>query len=196
MQTIDTGYRPEGALGAWYAGQNTANAQDMNDEDLSKLFLQNQQLQQTYTQAQQMNPLDVIAKLQTNDIGAYDSALARAKQSSPSYIPMSLMGQEGQMQSQATAADIGKALAPFKIASEKGQLENEQGKQGVLWTMQDIDKQLAQGGGTDEQGNVVPFNPNQIGFMVNKRKQLEEQLKSTPEFAQKKELTMIRLLLL
>jgi len=181
MQTIDTGYRPDGALGALYAGQNAANAQSMNDEELAKLFLANQQ-------SMQMNPLDVIGKQQQNQVGAYDAALAQAKQSSPSYIPMALAGQEGQMQSQMTAADSGKALAPFKVAAEQSGLETEKNKQGVLWTLQDLDKQLAAGGGIDESGNVTPFNPMQKMFMQNKRAELTNQLQTTPEWTGKKDI--------
>jgi len=188
MQTIETGYRPEGALGALYAGQNAANAQSMNDEELSKLFLANQIQQQQFQQNQQTNPLDITRMQNANDISGYEAAYAKAKQASPDYIPMNILGQMGQMRSQDTASKIGEALMPTKIASEKGQQENEAAKQGVLWTMQDIDKKLAAGGDVDAAGNVVPMTPNQIGFMTNKRKELENQLKSTPEFAQKKEI--------
>jgi hypothetical protein len=188
MQTIQTGYTPDGALGALYAGQNAANSQSFNDEDLAKLFIQNQLAQQTYQQNDQINPLDVIRKQNENAVGGYNAALANAKRTDPNYINMAISGQNAQMQNQMNSADAGKALVPYKIASEKSGLENEKNKQDVMWTVGDIDRQLAQGGGDDGQGNITPFNPMQKMFMQNKRAQLVDQLKTTAEFTGKKEL--------
>ncbi len=33
MQNIETGYKPEFGLGAWFAGQNAANTEAANEEE-------------------------------------------------------------------------------------------------------------------------------------------------------------------
>jgi len=93
------------------------------------------------------------------------------------------------MQTQEAAGKTASALQPFKQKAEQSTLENQQANNETLWTIKDIDNQLAAGGGTDENGNVVKFTPMQQMFMQNKRTQLTEQLKNTPEFAGKKELS-------
>jgi len=189
MQTIDTGYKPEFGLGALYAGQNAANSQAMNDEELAKLFLANQTAQQSYGQVERTNPLEVTRMQNANTVGGYDAALARAKQSSPSYIPMSLSGQEAQMQNQMTSADTGKLMAPFVREQTKATAQADTQKQQALWTLQNIDSQLNAEGGTDAQGNIVKFTPGQIGFMKQKRQEIADQLKSTPEFLGKESIS-------
>jgi len=200
MQTIETGYKPEFGLGAYFAGQNAANAEDLNQEELIKAYLANRQSaqmnpllvdekQQSVDQSRIMNPLEVFAKQNTNRVGEYDAAYADKKRLDPDYMDANLRGQIGQMQTQEAAGKTANALQPFRQRAEQSQLESEAGKQDVLWTMQDIDKQLAAGGGTDASGNVVPFTPMQKMFMENKRAELTDQLKSTPEFAGKKELS-------
>jgi len=188
MQTIDTGYKPEFGLGAYFAGQNAANAEDLNQEELIKAFIANQQSRQNLDQSSQMNPLLVAEQRNKNTIGDYDAALATEKNLSPTYKKMLLSGTEGQMQSQINAAEKGSALLPFQVAAEKSGAETEKNKQGVLWTMQNIDSQLAQGGGTDASGNVVPFTPMQKMFMENKRAELTKQLETTPEWSGKRDL--------
>ena len=36
MQNIETGYKPDFGLGAWFAGQNAANTEAANEEELIK----------------------------------------------------------------------------------------------------------------------------------------------------------------
>lgn len=182
MQLIDTGYKPEFGLGAYFAGQNAANAEDLNREELIKNYIANQQARENLNQSGQMNPLLIAEQRNKNTIGDYDAALATEKNLSPTYKKMLLAGTEGQMQSQINAAEKGKALLPFQIAAEQAAAETEKNRQNVLWTMQNIDRQLADGGGTDASGNIVPFTPGQIGFMKQKRDELTKQLETTPEW--------------
>jgi len=188
MQTISTGYQPEFGLGAYFAGQNAANTEASNKEELIKAFLANQQAQQDYQQKSQMNPLDLLAKQQSNQVGEYDAAYAQKKLQDPNYMDANIAGQIGQMQTQEAAGKTALGLQPFKLEAEKSNLEGQKATNETLWTINDIDDKLAAGGGTDENGNVVPFNQMQKMFMQNKRNQLTEQLKATPEFQGKKEL--------
>lgn len=189
MANINTGYQPEFGLGAYFAGENAANQEAMSQEELVRAFLENQKAQQGYMQAERINPLDVIKRQQENQVGAYDAAYATKKLNDPNYMDANIQGQIGQMQTQAAAGKTAAALQPFRQKQEKSTLENQQNVNETLWTIKDIDNQLAAGGGTDENGNVVKFTPMQQMFMKNKRDQLTEQLKSTPEFAGKKELS-------
>lgn len=169
---------PDFALGGMFAGMNAADTQAANEQELGKMFLANQR-------EQQMQPLDVQLKQLAIAPAEYEQSVARAKQSDPDYINKLLEGYKAQMQSQITAADSGKVLAPFKTAAEQAALENEKTQQGFQWTINDIDKKLQAGGGEDENGNVVPFTPGQIGFMKQKRDELVKQMASTPSFFQK-----------
>lgn len=182
MINIETGYKPEFALGALYQGQNAANAQAQNDEELIRKFLANQH-------SIQNDPIIEAKNREELDPLRYQSTLARFKMNDPSYIPAQISGQIGQMQTQEAAGKTASALQPFKQAADQAQLETDKNKQEVLYTMQDIDKQLAAGGSIDENGQVNTFTPMQRMFMQNKRAELTEQLKSTPEFAAKKELS-------
>jgi len=188
MQTISTGYQPEFGLGAYFQGQNAANTEASNKEELIKAFLANQQAQQDYQQKSQMNPLDVFAKEKSNQVAEYDATYAQKKLNDPNYMDANIAGQIGQMQTQQAAGKTALGLQPFKQEAEKSNLEGQKATNETLWTINDIDDKLAAGGGTDENGNVVPFNQMQKMFMQNKRNQLTEQLKATPEFQGKKEL--------
>ncbi len=165
---ISTGYKPEFALGGLYQGINAANAQSQNNEELARMFLANQR-------EQQMQPMDV-------NIKRYDEALANAKRKSPDYIPAQLSGQIGQMQTQEAAGKTASALQPFKEKAERGALENDATTQGFMWTVNDIDKKLQDGGEIDESGQLVKYTPGQIGFMQQKRNQIQNQLMTNPKF--------------
>ena len=118
MQQIQTGYVPDGALGAMYAGWNAANAADENAQNLAKLFLANQREQQMLPLDVQLKQLDVAPK-------QYEAQLANAKMKDPDYINSVLTGYKGQMNSQDAAGKLAQALLPFKQAAEQAQLENQ-----------------------------------------------------------------------
>jgi len=171
---MDTGYKPEFALGAWVAGENAANQRALAQEELIKNYLANQR-------ETSIQPLD-------KSIKETEAARAEMGRSSP-MLDAYQRGYVGQADSQQVAGNVAKALEPFKVNAEKQALENEANKQGILFTIQDIDKKLSTGGSTDDQGLLVPFSPQQKVFMQKKRTELVDSLKSTPEFAQKKELS-------
>jgi hypothetical protein len=118
MQTIDTGYKPEFGLGAYFAGQNAANTEDLNQEELIKNFLANQK-------AREMDPLDITRRQQENQIGLYEQATADAKRNDPEYIKNLISGTIGQFKSQATAARIGEATESNKTKSENSKFAED-----------------------------------------------------------------------
>lgn len=175
---VETGYKPEFALGALYAGENAANSQAMGQEELIKAFLANQRERQS-------QPLDM-------DILGLKAARDRAM-NTPEDIDQYRRGYNGQMKSQEVAGDTAQILAPFRRNTEQLQLENDANKQNVLRTVMDIDSKLNQGGSLDEQGNLVPFTEQDKSVLGKLRQKHIEQLASTPEFYQKQSLQSDRL---
>lgn len=176
---IDTAWKPDGALGALYAGENAAYAEQAQQLEVIKNFLANQR-------EQTAQPFDMMGK-------EYDGRLAQAKMNDPNYIPMQIQGQIGQMQSQAAAGETAQVLAPFRRNQEKQQSQYDTQKLGVLRTIQDIDSKINAGGSQDEQGNLVPFSPQDKATMQQLRQQHIQQLADTPEFSQKQQLQGERL---
>ena len=182
MQNIETGYKPEFGLGAWFAGQNAANTEAANEEELIKSFLANQR-------ERQMQPIDVEKAQLGLDPARYESMLAQAKSRDPNYIPEQLRGQIGQMQTQAAAGEKAKTLLPFSIKAEQGKLENEFEDTDLLRRFRTGQDDLLAGGGTDPTtGQVVPYTPAQRQAAQNYNQGLLGILKNTPKFAQDKEL--------
>mgnify|MGYP003583746022 CR=1 FL=1 len=133
MQNINTGYTPEFGLGAFFAGQNAANTQAANEEELARLFLANQR-------ELSMQPLDVQRKQLEVPGLEYDAALARAKRSDPNYISKVLQGYMGQMNSQIAAGRGAMATEPSKTAADIQQNKNalsEAGLMGRLWKLKE-----------------------------------------------------------
>lgn len=182
MNQIETGYKPEFALGALYQGQNAANAQSQNDQELIKRFLENQHTLVNNPITEEKNRLGL-------DPARYESLLSRFKMEDPNYIPAQLEGQIGQMNTQAAAGTTAKALQPFMQEQKIAESENEKARQGFLWTINDIDQKLQAGGGQDENGVLHPFTSRQRAFMEQKRQEITDSLKNTAEFAGKKELS-------
>lgn len=178
MQNIQTSYTPEFGLGAFFAGENAANTEAANQEELIKQFLDNQR-------ERSMQPLDVEKAQLGLDPARYDAQLARAKMGDANYIPAQLAGQIGQMQSQEAAGKTAAGLQPFKQKAEQGALENQDTLQGFQWTINDLNKKISQGGDVDEAGNVVPATPNQMAFFKQKKDELTKMLAETPEYLQK-----------
>ncbi len=179
MQMMDTAYRPDGPLGALFSGMNAAYAEQAQQLEVIKNFLANQREQAS-------QPFDMMGK-------EYDGRLAQAKMNDPNYIPMQIQGQIGQMQSQAAAGENAQVLAPFRRNQEKQQSQYDTQKLGVLRTIQDIDSKINAGGSQDEQGNLVPFSPQDKATMQQLRQQHIQQLADTPEFSQKQQLQGERL---
>lgn len=86
---IETDYRPNFGLGAYYQGINAANAKQLTEEDILKAFLANQK-------EQNEQPLDLMVK-------QWQAAHAQDQLNSPEYRKSMLDGYMGQMQSQIAA---------------------------------------------------------------------------------------------
>jgi hypothetical protein len=178
MQNIETGYKPEFGLGAWFAGENAANTEAANEEELIKSFLANQR-------ERQMQPIDVEKAQLGLDPARYESQLAQAKSRNPNYIPEQLRGQIGQMQTQAAAGEKAKTLLPFSINAERGTLENTAEDNSLMQQFKQIDGLIRQGGDVDpSSGLLVKFSPQQQQAAVQHRDSLMKSMMSTPKFAQ------------
>ncbi len=86
---IETDYKPNFGLGAYYQGINAANAKQLTEEDILKAFLANQK-------EQNEQPLDLMVK-------QWQAAHAQDQMNSPEYRKSMLDGYMGQMQSQIAA---------------------------------------------------------------------------------------------
>ena len=178
MQNIETGYKPEFGLGAWFAGQNAANTEAANEEELIKSFLANQR-------ERQMQPIDVEKAQLGLDPARYESMLAQAKSRDPNYIQEQLRGQIGQMQTQAAAGEKAKTLLPFAIKAERGTLENTAEDNSLMQQFKQIDGLIRQGGDVDpSSGLLVRFSPQQQQAAIQHRDSLMKSMMSTPKFAQ------------
>lgn len=86
---IETDYKPDFALGAYYQGINAANAKQLSEEDILKAFLANQK-------EQNEQPLDLMVK-------QWEAARAQDQMNDPDYRKSMLEGYKGQMNSQIAA---------------------------------------------------------------------------------------------
>lgn len=86
---IETNYKPNFGLGAYYQGINAANAKQLTEEDILKAFLANQR-------EEQQQPLDYLIK-------QWDAAHAQDKLNSPAYRDATLSGYIGQAKSMSAA---------------------------------------------------------------------------------------------
>lgn len=165
LPQIETGYKPEFALGALYQGQNAANANMAAEEELIKQFLANQK-------AQQMLPIDVAQAQQTLDSGAYKTR--------PEYQNAMTDIQVGQGMSNMAAGQTAKGLQPFKQAAEQGALEQQMGEQRNMAKIQEIDDIL--------NDPDVKYDGTTKQQLMNARLNLINRFKETPKFAGQREL--------
>ena len=112
MINIETGYKPEFALGALYQGQNAANAQSQNEEELIRMFLANQHSIQNDPILEDRNRADLVS-------ARYGAKRDQAKMDDPQFIPQLLAGEKGQWQSTEASGAKAKALLPFEMALAK-----------------------------------------------------------------------------
>lgn len=125
-QPIQTGYKPEGALGALYAGENAAMARQQNQmANLADMFDQ-QQKDLTYRtgefdlgEKQYMAP----SKRAVSDL---DMATAIGK-NNPTYLTAMRGGETGQAQSLAAKGSLDTALLPLSITAGQTKLTSEVG---------------------------------------------------------------------
>lgn len=137
----ETGWKPEFGLGAYIAGENAADADFSNQEELVKQFLANQR-------EQQMQPLDL-------DVRRQEAQLARSKMNDPEYTKWLLEMTKGQGKSMGAAGDLAQATSPLRINNEKQNLETS----NLMGNLMKRLAQLKQGAGT--QGGTIGFNMQQ-----------------------------------
>ena len=175
LPQIDTGYKPEFALGALYHGMNAANTQQSAEMELIKQFLAN-------NREEQMQPMEVGMK-------GFDFAKQQALHNNPNYLPQFVKGQIGdsvvkEMQgNEATRkGELGNLLQPFA----KQQIPIEQGTKTTQLQMQNelaqID-QLLGNGGFDQFGNQA--TPEQMKTLGALRQQIVDRMGQTPELSGK-----------
>ena len=120
LPSIDTGYKPEFALGALYQGFNAGNADQSAQQEIIRQFLANQR-------EQSMQPIDVEQ--------AKQNLLASMYKSDPRYQAGMTNMIEGQGLSNLTAGQNAQVLQPFKQAAEQSTLEQEATKQRLFGNM-------------------------------------------------------------
>ena len=162
MERIDTGYKPEFALGALYQGENAANAEMENQLNFIKQFLTNQR-------QQQMMPIDVAQAQQNLDSTAYKTT--------PEFQTGMRDTISGQGMSNLAAGQTASALQPFKQKLGQAEAQNQLSIQDKINQVQQLDNLIQ-----TEQ------NPLQRIAQMKARNDLLGMLKESPEFIQKREL--------
>lgn len=185
MQNIETGYKPEFGLGAWFAGQNAANTEAANEEELIKSFLANQR-------ERQMQPIDIQRKQYDNQVAQYNAKEADAKRTSPTYIPWMLKGYEGQMKTQDAAGEKAQTLLPFQTAADRSKLVDEEQTANLLSQFKEAQQLRMQGGDIDEQGVLHKFSPQQAQAIDQRIEGLKGILSNTPQQANAIELLNLK----
>lgn len=165
LPMIETGYKPEGALGGVFAGFNAANAEQGAELELIKQFLANQR-------EQSIQPLDVNIKQTESD----RATVGR----SPEMLDAYQRGYIGQNDSQNAAGSLAMGLLPFKQKADQAKLENDYGLQQNQKQVQEIDNAL--------NDTEATFQPGVRQKLLQARQSLINRFKETPEFAQKREL--------
>ena len=117
---IETGYRPEFALGALYQGLNAANADQESQQDILKKFLANQR-------EQALMPTDVEQ--------AKQNLLASMYKSDPRYQKGMTDMIEGQGLSNLVAGQNASVLQPFTQEARKAELVQEGSKNRLFGNM-------------------------------------------------------------
>ena len=166
FNAIETGYKPEGALGALYQGYNAADAQSMNELDMIKQYLANQK-------SEQLNPIDIAQAQQTLDSGAYKTR--------PEYQDAMTNTMVGQGMSNLVAGQNASVLQPFKQTTDRMDQERQQGDIRNQAQIQMIDDAL--------NDNEATFQPGVREKLIQARQSLINRFKETPKFAGQRELT-------
>ena len=111
FQQIETGYKPEFALGALYQGYNAGNA--MNENALSQL-----KAEEALQKSRLTDPNDVLRSM-------FEGQVDAAKLNDPEFIQKQLAGYKGQMNTQIAAGDKAKALSADDIKASRRDLQNK-----------------------------------------------------------------------
>ena len=166
---IETGYKPEFALGALYQGMNAANADEMAQQEIIDRVLSN-------FKRQQDAPLDYTIK-QADAVDAQTRML-------PTYQDAKLRGYIGQNDSQEASGRVAQALAPFRISAEKAKSRLSESNDTRDFNLASFQKLLTEG--VDSDGN--PLAPEVKKQLFKKYIEDATIAYQTPEFLGKKQL--------
>lgn len=188
MQQIETGYKPEFALGGLYAGMNAANAQSNNELELIRQFLANER-------AKQEIPLDMQQKSLQNQGMGFDmsgkqlGAMQAQAQMDPAMIQRFAQSKDAGSEQAIRKNRTEGLLQPFV----EQQLPIEQQRKTRELQMQNelgqID-QLLGNGGYDQYGNQA--TPDQMKAWGGLRQQIVDRMGQTPELSGKTALEHIK----
>ena len=164
---IETGYKPEFALGALYQGMNAANSDEMAQQEILDRVLSN-------FKKQQDAPLDYTIKQ-----AEAEDAKTRML---PSYQDAKLRGYIGQNDTQEASGKFAQALLPFKINAEKAKNRLSESNDTRDFNLSSFQKILTEG--VDSDGN--PLAPEVKKQLFKKYVDDATMAYQTPEYLGKK----------
>lgn len=160
LPQIETGYKPEFALGALYQGMNAANANNSAQEEIVKQFLANQR-------EQTMQPLDT-------QVRQWDAASAQDKLNDPLFRRMMIESAIGRGQSEVAKGRFDTETLDPHILQAIADYEQKTGKSNLLSGFQQEQRRAIDGLDTPQlpeqsvmpQASPVTPQPS-IGFPMN-----------------------------
>lgn len=164
---IETGYKPEFALGALYQGMNAANSDEMAQQEILDRVLSN-------FKKQQDAPLDYTIKQ-----AEVEDAKTRML---PSYQDAKLRGYIGQNDTQEASGKFAQALSPFKINAEKAKNRLSESNDTRDFNLSSFQKILTER--VDSNGN--PLTPEVKKQLFKKYVDDATMAYQTPEYLGKK----------
>ena len=147
---IETDYKPDFALGAYYQGINAANAKQLSEEEILKAFLNNQK-------EQNEQPLDLMIK-------QWQAAHAQDQMGSPKYRKSMLDGYMGQMNSQVAAGKKAMGTVDTEIPAINQENVNKLQVAKLLEQFRNNQQGQDQPQSSYEQPTPMQGNNGQMGF--------------------------------
>ena len=147
---IETDYKPDFALGAYYQGINAANAKQLSEEEILKAFLNNQK-------EQNEQPLDLMIK-------QWEAAHAQDQMGSPKYRKSKLDGYMGQMNSQVAAGKKAMGTVDTEIPAINQENKNKLQIAKLLEQFRDTQVGQDQPQSSYEQPTPMQGDNGQMGF--------------------------------
>ena len=147
---IETDYKPDFALGAYYQGINAANAKQLSEEEILKAFLNNQK-------EQNEQPLDLMIK-------QWQAAHAQDQMGSPEYRKSMLDGYMGQMNSQVAAGKKAMGTVDTEIPAINQENKNKLQIAKLLEQFRDTQVGQDQPQSSYEQPTPMQGDNGQMGF--------------------------------
>lgn len=147
---IETDYKPNFGLGAFYQGINAANSKQLSEEEILKAFLNNQK-------EQNEQPLDLMIK-------QWQAAHAQDQINSPEYRKSMLDGYMGQMQTQTAAGKKAMGTVDTEIPAINQENKNKLQIAKLLEQFRDTQVGQDQPQSFYEQPTPMQGDNGQMGF--------------------------------